>query len=610
MKEKSRECLNSCIYKYLTVIAAALVIMIKSMFFLAMLRTQNSSSLDFERMYFTPPPMWAHIAFVVLVVSFSFLFKRKGRNIYLILLNMVVSFLLLFDIWYFRANGTFLSFRHILYPDIFNPLGKNLFLVQPIDVVFFIDFIAIALIYIRQGKKKVSVKRQTFAFAFTFVFSVITIISSHYYIDIKNATNGEKMLFQVAWAPFQTMSNMSPLGYHGYDIYKAIYEKNAVKLDNKEVNNIKSWFESNKENLPDNKYKGMMEGKNVIFIQVESLENFVVGQKVYGQEITPNLNRLINNGLYFNSIHEQNNVGTSSDADLMVNTGILPIRDGSTFFNHPVTKYTSLPRLLGEKGYHSISTHPEVAGNWNWAEAHKGSLGFNEIWDIHQFNVDEQIGLGMSDGSYLRQIADKLKNQKQPFYAYMVTLTSHGPFDMPEKYKYLSLPEEFDKTILGAYFQSIRYTDEQIGAFIKKLDDQGQLKNSVIVIYGDHTGVHKFYPDRLKEVKLEGDWWQKDDKKVPFIIYNPELKGETIDKFGGQIDIMPTVAYIMGVDRSKFENSTMGRVLVNTERNATVLNYGQVVGLPKDEKEESLLNNALKVADEFIRGNYLKQVEK
>lgn len=594
------------IITYVLVVLTGISLMAKSMFFLAMLRTPNSAGINFKTMYFQSPPLWAHIAFVVIVVSGAFLFETKGRNRYLLIVNIIVTLMLIADIWYYRANGTFLSLRHIFNPEIFNPLNKQLFNPEVVDILLIADFASILILAKNDIVRNLNCGRNIFAFAASFVISVIVVTASHYYIDVVDGTKGEKMLFRIAWAPFQTMSNMSPIGYHGYDIYKTIYDKNAVSLSAEDKEEISNWFKNNKEALPDNQYKGIFKGKNLIFIQVESLEDMVIGQKANGQEITPNLNRLLKNSLYFNGIHEQNNIGTSSDADLMVNTSLLPIRDSATFFTKPAIDVVSLPKILNEMGYNTISSHPEVAGNWNWAEAHKGILGFNQVWDITKFNVEEVIGLGISDGAYLSQVADKLKTEKQPFYAYMITLTSHGPFDMPEDKKYLKLPEGFDKTILGAYFQAIRYTDEQIGNFIKKLDEEGILDNSVVVIYGDHTGVHKFYSDKLKDIHFEGDWWkpvwQPEDRKVPLLMYSKNFEGNTIGGNGGQIDIFPTIAYLMGIDSSKYEGSVMGRVLVNTNRNATVLNYGEIVGVPKDTAEKKLLEEAREVADKYIRG--------
>ena len=555
-------------------------------------------------MYFTPPAIWAHIARVTLIASFVYLFKGKGRMWAAIVIDILVTILFIADIWYYRVNGTFLSIRHIIEPGIFNPIGKSLFNFKPIDLLFLLDFVILFLVYkftgLKNVKYKSSLKTRLIAFISVFGISAIVIGFGHYYLDI--AKKSDKVLFRIAWAPFQTFSDISPLGYHGYDIY--YYTNKEMTLTDTEKNEIKTWFDENKEDLPDNKYKGMFEGKNLIAIQVESLENFVIGKKVYGQEITPNINKLLKNSLYFDNIKEQNNSGISSDCDLMVNTSMLPVRNGSTFFGYPWTEYNTLQDLLNSKGYNTISTHPEVPGNWNWAEAHK-SFKADKIWDASQFDQSEVIGLGMSDESYLKQIGDKLKNEKQPFYTFLVTLTSHGPFEVPEDKQYLNLPQDLNENMLGAYFQSVRYTDEAIGKLINQLKEEGLLENTVIMLYGDHCGVHKFYEDDIKDSPLEGDWWKDNEKEIPFMIYNPSIQGETISKEGGQIDFLPTIAYLLGFNRDAFDSTAMGRVLVNTNRNAIILNDGEIVGNPTP-KEKAHLEKSFNIADMVIQGNYFK----
>jgi len=590
MKEKVKSFLK-CNWVFIFLVV---VLQVKSMMLLSMLRTPGSASMNFGIMYFTPPAIWAHIAIVTLIASFVYLFKGKGRMWAAIVIDILVTILFIADIWYYRVNGTFLSIRHIIEPGIFNPIGKSLFNFKPIDLLFLVDFVILFLVYKFTGLKNVKYKSSLFG------ISAIVIGFGHYYLDI--AKKSDKVLFRIAWAPFQTFSDISPLGYHGYDIY--YYTNKEMTLTDAQKNEIKTWFDENKEDLPDNKYKGMFEGKNLIAIQVESLENFVIGQKVYGQDITPNINKLLKNSLYFDNIKEQNNSGISSDCDLMVNTSILPVRDGSTFFGYPWTEYNTLQDLLNSKGYNTISTHPEVPGNWNWAEAHK-SFKADKIWDASQFDQSEVIGLGMSDESYLKQIGDKLKKEKQPFYTFLVTLTSHGPFEVPEDKQYLNLPEDLNENMLGAYFQSVRYTDEAIGKFINQLKEEGLLENTVIMLYGDHCGVHKFYEDDIKDSPLEGDWWKDNEKEIPFMIYNPSIKGETISKEGGQIDFLPTIAYLLGFNRDKFDSTAMGRVLVNTNRNAIILNNGEIVGTPTP-KEKAHLEKSFNIADMVIQGNYFK----
>lgn len=581
------------------------VLQFKSLILLSMLRTPNSSSINIGGAYFGSPVIWAHLAIIVLVCSPIFFFKEKGRIRTAVVIDVLVTIIFIADIWYYRSNGTFLSFRHLIHREIFNPIGKNLFNFRLVDLTFFIDFILLYLIYKVVRIKEIIERKLSFRAVkavLVFLISGFVIGIGHYCVDIKGMISG-KNLFRLSWAPFQTFSDMSPLGYHGFD-FNFYIDKNKT-LANDEVSEVENWFNDNKENIPDNKYKGMVKGKNLIAIQVESLENFVINQKVYGQEITPNLNKLLSKSLYFNNIYEQNSSGTSSDADLLVNTSIFPVRTGTTFFSYPWNKYNTLQSLLNNEGYTTISTHAELPGNWNWAEAHK-SFEADKIWDIGMYNQDEIIGLGLSDESYLKQISQKLKNENEPFYAFMTTLTSHGPFEIPEDKKYLKLPKELDENMLGAYFQSVRYTDEAIGKFLEELEKNNQLDNTVIMIYGDHCGVHKFYEKDIENSPLEGDWWKDNQKKIPFIIYSNDIQPEVISKAGGQSDFLPTISYLLGMNRSEFENSSMGRVLVNTERDAAILNNGDIMGNPKDEKELSHLKDTFKIANLIIEKNYFK----
>ena len=141
--------------------------------------------------------------------------------------------------------------------------------------------------------------------AILLIASSLVIYISH--IKIDDVENSEYILFSKSWAPFQQMSNMSPLGYYAFDIVDTLTTTNKTQLNQNKVSkedieSIDNWLENNKENLPDNSYKGIYKGNNVIYIQVESLENWVINTKINGQEITPNLNKLLNNSIYFNNI--------------------------------------------------------------------------------------------------------------------------------------------------------------------------------------------------------------------------------------------------------------------------------------------------------------------
>jgi lipoteichoic acid synthase len=585
----------------------------KSQLLLAALHAPDMAGINIGKMYFTIPPVMSHLMFIVFVVAFGLFFKKRGRRNYLICVQVLFSLVLFCDLVYYRAYSAFLSLRFLAHPNGFNPLDYNLWtFIRAFDLWFFVDLVVIAAVALFRFRntpilsRRRENKRQPILAALLIILAVGVVSYEHYRIDVKNTTKGEMMFFNLSWAPFQSMSDMSPIGYHLYDGIRLFGASNSIKLADQERTEVQEWLKGNAESLPDNSYKGMFQGKNLIVIQVESLENFVIGEKVNGQEITPNLNRLLGNSLYFNQFYEQVNNGTSSDSDLLTTTSVFPVRSGANFFRYPTNTYNSLPKLMEGMGYQTISTHSEPAGSWNWVEAHH-NIGYQTSWDLRKYKEDDTVGLGLSDESYLRQLGDKMANVQSPFMLHVITLSSHGPFDLPAKTRSLQLDPSLDKTIMGAYFQAINYTDKQIGAFLDKLDQLGVLDQSVVAIYGDHTGVHKYYQDQVDAIpSLENEAWRTHSLQLPFIIYSKGMQGEKIPTIGGQIDTLPTLAYLMGVDKAKFDSTAMGKILVNTNRNFTILNNGTLIGEPGDAEKNHILRS-FQIADWLHESNYFAE---
>jgi phosphoglycerol transferase MdoB-like AlkP superfamily enzyme len=256
-------------------------------------------------------------------------------------------------------------------------------------------------------------------------------------------------------------------------------------------------------------------------------------------------------------------------------------------------------------GYSTLAVHPDNASYWNWMPALK-SIGFQRCIDASYFDQSETIGMGISDGSYLRQVEPLAEKQKQPFYMFLVTLTSHAPFNLPQQYRELKLDPALDKTKLGGYFQSMHYTDKQLGIFIDKLQKSGVLNNTAIALYGDHCGIHKFYQQEVNQIQPSQSWWLDNHHHIPLIIYQKNLKGKTVSTIGGEIDLMPTISYLMGIDESKYADTTMGRNLLKTNKNFAVLADGKYVGTAASSKEKNSSIQGLEIANKIIESNYFK----
>ena len=584
-------------------------IVLKGIIFQGFVTNQDPYTFNFSAGYDAADPcLNYYIAFALIFLSFSLLFKGRGRIIYTLIIDCILTLLMLIDTWYFRG---FLTVPSVIVltqmANLDNMSGSILSMISKLDLLFLFDFIILAIyVYITRKSFTKKHRRAIKTFICTFVLSILFIIYVPVSINVFNNKDVHNAYFFSNYDKSNTAKYFSPIGYHIMDCYTTYRDSKPYKLTGQDKADVNELFEIKKENLPDNQYASISKGKNLIYIQVESLESFVIGQTINGKEITPNLNKLIQKGLYFPNIFEQVNEGTSSDSDLMVNTSMLPLRSGSTFFRYPNTNYNSLPNLLEGEGYNSIAIHPDKGSFWNYANGLTG-IGFDKFNDFYSFNVDEQIGLGISDKRYFEQVVPMLKEQKEPFYSETVTLSSHGPFDIPKEYRELGLDDELDKNELGGYFESIHYTDKQIGNFLDLLDKEGLLENSVIAIMGDHTGVHKYYDNSINQLSNKEPWYlNTGNPVVPLVIYDPSFKeGKTFDLYGGQIDVMPTLLYLLGVDKEKYENTALGRNLLNTEKSFAVITNGTLKGgenLTAEEKE--IYIKSLDISDKMIRANY------
>lgn len=582
-----------------------IAVVLKSIIFEGFTLDKNANNFYLVFSFFyTLPKLQFYIAFAGLFISFALLVKGKLRFWGLYVFNLIVSVLLLIDLWYYRGFGTMTSV-HLLSQtsNLDNLSGSILSFINVKDSIFIFDLIVLLIIYIWKKDYMVSASRSVTEFLVLFLACVIIIGYIPFRSNVLNIPD-KYATFSMLDANITTY-NLSPIGYHLMNAYQYFTEDAYKTLTAKDQEDIKNWFKENKEDVQDNKYKGMMKGKNLIVLQMESMEAFPLNKTIDGQEITPNLNKLLNNSVYFSNVLEQVNLGTTSDAEFMINTSIYPMRDGSVFFRYPYNKYPSFPKLMEQSGYNSLSTHPDKGSYWNWMIAHT-NIGFSHSFDSTAFEHDETIGMGLSDGSYLRQLVEKLKVEKQPFYDFSITLTNHSPFDLPKEYRELKLTPELDGSVAGGYLQSVRYVDTQIGKFINNLRAANMLDNTVIAFVGDHEGIHKYYQGELDEMKDLPDWLKANGKRVPFIIYNPSMEKTEIPTIGGQIDVMPTLLYLMGIDENKYINSAMGKNLFNTKRDYAILRNSDIVGTA-DDAGKAHMTKALEIADEIVKSNYFEK---
>lgn len=362
-------------------------------------------------------------------------------------------------------------------------------------------------------------------------------------------------------------SKTEVFAYHADDFYRTYLHQ----VDEKDLDlDLGAMYSA--ENKQDKKYFGLAKDKNLINIQVESLSAFVINLVYEGQEITPNLNRLIReNSFYLDHYYQMIGSGHTSDAEFVINNSLYPIIDGPTYQNYAGKTFYGLPWVLKDHHYGRYVFHGYDKNFWNRSKAYPGQ-GFEKFYDDTAFQVTNPIGFGLRDKDFFDQSIPYLKELKEPFYAFMITLTSHVPFEMPKEEQKITLRKEHENTVLGHYLQAIHYTDAAIGELILGLKKEGLYENSLITIYGDHYAIDG---TDEKNQKLMSNFLKKPYDvftmmEIPMIIHMPfQSHRETVHVAASHLDYTPTILNLLGIEKQ--EGFFMGRDVLNEDEGFVAL---------------------------------------
>jgi lipoteichoic acid synthase len=543
-------------------------------------------SLTFNRLIgltLNPPLFYACVGTAVVVSAILVIFGRKVGYAFLLISDIVLSFIMFADMVYYRYYNDVLSIPVLVQAKLIDPaLKTSIFnLIKADDFAFFVDIFILAAVGIfvfksNSPKKSFLIKQRIIVSLVMLVVGTGMTIPGFYYV---NKAMGFKALANV-YDHGLFLSNMGVLNLHAFDMYYYISDKwiGKNKLTPDEKEKIKADIGKITVKNSAGKLYGATRGKNLIVIQVEAMENLVINMKIDGREVTPNLNKFLKKSIYFDNYYTQVGQGNTADAEFISNNSFFPLKEGAVYFRCVDNKFNSLPDLFKEQGYETLAAHAYKASFWNRATMYP-MLGFDRFLSKKDFKLDECVGWwGLTDRSFLSQTAEKLSEYKKPFYSFIVTLSSHYPY---ETFANGELGKDFDtgsynNTFFGSYLKAMHYVDGAIGEFLDKLSKNGLLDKSVVVIYGDHEGVKKGDLNGIKEsLKLNTDdelaYLQM--KEVPLIIHIPgDLNPQQISTTGGQIDLMPTLANLFGINLSYY----MGQDLINADRGMAVFRDGSV----------------------------------
>ncbi|MDO3412281.1 LTA synthase family protein [Saccharibacillus sp. CPCC 101409] len=328
----------------------------------------------------------------------------------------------------------------------------------------------------------------------------------------------------------------------------------------------------------DPKYFGAAEGMNVVVVQMESFQNFPIGYKLDGTEVTPNLNALVEESFYFPHIFQQIGPGNTSDAEFISNTSIYPTAQIAMSTGYGDRQIPSSPRLLESKGYKTATFQINSATFWDRNQLYP-ALGFQNFYDKPNYDNDHFNNFGASDEEMYRvglEKIDEMKADGSPFYVQFVTTASHAPFNVPEEFPQLAIPDRLQDTQLGRYLNAQHYTDYAVGKLIEGLKEQGIWDNTLLLLYGDHGGLSTAENDPEWVSSVLGIPYEPSITRfnVPMIVHVPGAgQGEKVELAGGQMDFVPTLMNLLGISPEKEGYTLFGRDLLNAARNTIGIRY-------------------------------------
>lgn len=513
------------------------------------------------------------IGSLLILIALGLLFKKRGRMRYFYTLNIIITIFIVSDMVYFRYFKDMISFFVLVNGFQLGDVKSSVFnIIKITDFLFFIDLIPLFFLkklYKNEPHSKALGKR-TFALCAVILFIGLGTEIINFYAISKEQPKLLTNMYNKAYIA----KSLSDLNYHAVDIYNfsSNFIVKSIPLNAHEKSTVYAYIDKNKSEQ--DALFGKYKGKNLIMIQVEALQGFTINSKVNGKEVTPNLNNFIKGSLYFPNIYYQIASGGTSDAEFMTNNSLYPASSGAAYFLYSGNTYNSLAKRLESTGYETSVLHGFRENFWNRQVMYKAE-SFQNFYGEKSFNINEIVGLGLSDKSFFSQSIEKMKTFKKPYYSFLITLSSHYPFDDTKNYGDFDTGK-YENTFMGNYLKAAHYADAQLGSFLDDLNKEGLLKDSIVVIYGDHNAIQSNNSDNLcKFLNLESNELNFNmQQKIPLIIHlpNSEVAG-TNTIIGGQMDVMPTLLNLLGLS----SKDTFGKDLLNSEKGYALFRNGSYI---------------------------------
>ena len=577
------------------------------------------------------------ISFIVIIICFLTILPNRAKIITTMILDFLFSLILFGDDIYYQFSSNVLSVAQITNLQYGSEIAKTLpMLLNFNQVLYFIDIIILILLLvfkvIKIEKKNESTKKQIIIKVISGIIGVVVFCV----IGIKYVEQGKEKSYN---KDLQIRS-ATIFGYHIYDIENAFTMKSQTKYKDKEsmmnaYNELKQEYENEYGLEKYSSLKGILEGKNVIILQLESVQEFVLNKEINGKEITPNLNRFLSENITFSNMNMQS-YSTTADCEHSTITSLYPMENGMSFSKYYTNTYNSIFENFNQKGYDTSFMHGNFPYFWNRGNVYsRFNLSHLELKEQFE-DLSENINGDLSDELLYRQAVQKLKSYNQPFFSYIVSASSHTPFELnglQDRSKVSIDVGKYKGTYFGNYLEAVNYADYAFGIFVEELKKEGLYDDTAILVFGDHNGLSMYDEDMMDFLMQVAPNINDVDLKLNYTrvacgMKIPGIEKLVIEKPVSKLDIKPTFSYLCNTcdnfslgtnmfESKDFVSLNNGRIISSRyyyDGDWYEISNGQKIDLENESQDvkelllkyERFMNTEIELSNSVIINNLLK----
>ncbi|CAI3351215.1 LTA synthase family protein [Enterococcus cecorum] len=506
------------------------------------------------------------IATTLLLLSVGLYVRRKKpAYITMMVIYFIMTALLFSNAVYYREFTDFITINTILGAGkVASGLGESAIkLFRPYDILYWLDFI---LLVFALATKRIKMDETPVRARMAFAFSTLAVM-----IFSGNLFLAESDRPELLTRTFSRDYLVKYLGINAFTVYDGVqtYKTTQVRAQASatDMDEVAEYVKSHYAK-PNDQYFGLAKGRNVIYIHLESTQQFLIDYKLKDEngvehEVMPFINSLYhsNSTFSFSNFFHQVKAGKTSDSETLFENSLFGLNQGALFTQlGGKNTFEAAPNILKQtQGYTSAVFHGNSGTFWNRNETYK-RLGYDYFFDASYYNVteDNSFQYGLNDKPFFQQSVKYLEHLQQPFYTKFIAVSNHYPYSqLSGDETGFPLAQTKDETI-NSYFSTANYMDTAVHEFFDYLKQSGLYDNSIIILYGDHYGISNARNKELAQLlgKDRETWSNFDNaqvQRVPYMIHIPGMnKGKIIDTYGGQVDALPTLLHLLGVDTQNY----------------------------------------------------------